>query len=295
MNPVSQKLPDLCLMSYENGFTKNDIEQLQPTEKIGILATVNEKGQPHITLITSLQPISENKMVFGQFAKGLSKKHVQENPKVAFLLMTLDRSLWRGRADYTHLRTEGPEYRMYNEKPMFRYNAYFGINTVYYFDLKALQPKTKLPLPAIIFSTLATRLARSASASKSQKTILNPLAQNMFNNLSALKFISWIKHDGYPALIPVLQCQAADTTRLAFSGAAFGSDLSKINPGTETAVFALTMKMEDVLVRGTFNGFARHRGVKLGTIDINWVYNSMPPAHGQVYPPVPLAPVTEFK
>ena len=32
----------------------------------------------------------------------------------------------------------------------------------------------------------------------------------------------------------------------------------------------------------------------LGTVDIEWVYNSMPPAHGQIYPEVPLEPVIEF-
>lgn len=281
-------------MNASQHFTADDIEVLQPTEKVGILATVNEKGQPHITLITSLQPVSENRLVFGQFAQGLSKKHVQQNPKVAFVLMTLDRSLWRGLADYTHLRTEGPEYRMFNEKPMFRYNAYFGINTVYYFDLKALSPKQKLPLPAVIRATLATRLARSAAAAKKKDKILNPMAQNMFNNPSALKFIAWITPDGYPALVPALQCQAADTTRLAFSTGAFGEDLSKIPEGAETAVFALTMKMEDVLTRGIFNGFTRHRGVTLGTIDINWVYNSMPPVHGQIYPEEKLEAVEHF-
>ncbi len=59
-------------------------------------------------------------------------------------------------------------------------------------------------------------------------------------------------------------------------------------------VRVLTMGMEDVLVRGTFHGFKRFRFMKLGTVDIEWVYNSMPPGHGQIYPPVALKPVTEF-
>jgi len=54
------------------------------------------------------------------------------------------------------------------------------------------------------------------------------------------------------------------------------------------------MQMEDVLASGVFNGYARHRGIKLGTLDIDRVYNSMPPNHGQIYPPVPLAAVVNF-
>ena len=60
------------------------------------------------------------------------------------------------------------------------------------------------------------------------------------------------------------------------------------------AVFGLTMKMEDVLIRGVFRGFKRTMGLRLGTVDIQWVYNSMPPAHGQIYPEPLLKPVVDF-
>ena len=47
-------------------------------------------------------------------------------------------------------------------------------------------------------------------------------------------------------------------------------------------------------MRGTFTGFSRRALFKLGAVDIDWVYNSMPPAHGQIYPEIELKPVTEF-
>ncbi|MDD5414829.1 MAG: hypothetical protein PHH96_08400, partial [Smithellaceae bacterium] len=71
-------------------------------------------------------------------------------------------------------------------------------------------------------------------------------------------------------------------------------ELNGLQPGKTMAVFGMTMQMEDVLVRGTFNGYTRYRGVKLGTLDIDWVYNSMPPTHGQIYPPLPLKAVVNF-
>jgi hypothetical protein len=54
------------------------------------------------------------------------------------------------------------------------------------------------------------------------------------------------------------------------------------------------MVMEDVLVRGVFAGFRRHRGVTLGCVDIVWVYNSMPPKPGQIYPVRKLGAVVNF-
>jgi len=99
--------------------------------------------------------------------------------------------------------------------------------------------------------------------------------------------------DGFPVLVPVIQCQAADSRRLIFTALAFGDELSRIPKGTTVAIFALNMNMEDVLVRGTFHGFRRVMGLSVGTVDIQWVYNSMPPAHGQIYPEVELSPVVD--
>jgi len=116
----------------------------------------------------------------------------------------------------------------------------------------------------------------------------------LFNQLGSLKFVAYVGTDGFPVIVPVIQCQAADSRRLVFHSMAFQEELLRIPEETTVAVFGLTMKMEDVLVRGTFRGFRRIMGLRFGTIDIEWVYNSMPPVHGQIYPEVPLEPIVDF-
>ena len=54
-------------------FSAADIEALRPLLKIGLLATVNGDGQPHLTLLSSLQANTTRQMIFGQFTEGLSK------------------------------------------------------------------------------------------------------------------------------------------------------------------------------------------------------------------------------
>ena len=266
----------------------------QPAEKIGLVATVNPQGLPHISLITSLRALSATRLTLGEFCKGWSKAHLQENPKTGFLIMTRDRRLWRGTARWTHLRQEGPEYEQYNDLPMFRYNAYFGIHTVHYLDLvSAMAPQT-LPLGPILGNALLTRLVKSSAKSASCEAALKPFAERLFNNLSALKFLAYIQESGYPVIIPILQCQAADRRRLVFAAHPYGDELDKIAGNRPVAIFGLTMAMENVLIRGSFRGFARHRLTRLGIVDIDWVYNSMPPCHGQIYPPVELTPIVDF-
>ena len=275
-------------------FDKQDIDAFEPAEKIGVVASVNPQGLPHVTLITSLRANGPTQITLGEFCKGLSKQNIQSNPKIGFLVLILDKKMWRGKARWTHLKKEGSEYQKYNEIPMFRYNAYFGINTVHYLDLIETTGPQQLPMSRIIPAALLTKLAKGAAKTGHQEPILKPLAENIFNKLDSLKFMVRIGTDGYPVITPLIQCQAADSRRLVFSPFAYKEELDAFPAGETVAVFGLTMQMEDVLIRGTFQGYERRRYLKIGQIDIEWVYNSMPPAHGQIYPEIELKPVAQF-
>jgi hypothetical protein len=281
-------------MKTKTSFSVQEMKAFEPAEKIGLVACVNPDGLPHISLITSIMAPKPDQLTLGQFCKGLSKQYIQQNPQISFLIMTMDKKMWRGRARWTHLKNEGTEYERYNEIPMFRYNTYFGINTVHYMDLIETSESQDLPMPKIILSAMLTKLAKAAATTGEKDRILKPFAEDLLNQFDSLKFIAYVGHDGFPVIVPVIQCQAADSRRLAFSPIAFKDELNRIPKETQVAVFGLTMGMEDVLIRGTFRGYKKTIGLTLGIIDIDWVYNSMPPAHGQIYPEVELTPVREF-
>jgi uncharacterized pyridoxamine 5'-phosphate oxidase family protein len=275
-------------------FDEKDLKEFEPEAKVGLIATVNSEGLPHITLITALQAKTPKTLIWGQFCDGKSKEHVKSNPKTGFLIMTMDKSLWRGKAQWTHEEKHGADYEMFNNKPMFRYNAYTPIHTVHYMDLHETFGRESLPLVRIVISSLITKVAKSRAGTGFNDRILKPWAEGMLNRLDSIKFISYIDHDGFPVLIPLIQCQASDSRRLAFSPVAYAEELKKIPPGSTVAVFGLTMDMENILVRGIYKGIEKYKAASLGTININWVYNSMPPIHGQIYPEEELKQVINF-
>jgi hypothetical protein len=92
-------------------------------------------------------------------------------------------------------------------------------------------------------------------------------------------------------VIPVIQAQAAGAGRILFSVSAYKNDLSAIPAGASVAVFGMSLKMQDVLVRGTYRGVRRFGLLRCGVLDVDWVYNSMPPKPEQIYPQVPLTAV----
>jgi hypothetical protein len=251
--------------------------------KIALLATVSPEGLPHVSLITSLQAKDSRQLIFGQFSEGCSKRHVKENPRVGFVVVGGDRTVWRGKGSWTHEMKAGEDFDAYNDKPMFRYNAYFGIHTVHYLDLVELAAPEKLGTVGFVAGSLLAALCRPLFRERRPQRILTSWAEAHLSRLSTLKFLSYVGSDGYPVLVPLIPARSLESRRLLFVPGA-RSELRDIEAGSALALFALNLQMESVLVRGTFSGYRRHAGMRLGVIDIDWVYNSMPPKQGQIYP-----------
>ncbi|RLB36699.1 MAG: hypothetical protein DRH20_09240 [Deltaproteobacteria bacterium] len=243
-------------MKKNTAFDPQDLVHFEAEAKVGLLATVGPDSLPHVTLISSIRAKTPTRLMWGQFSEGRSKRHVKQNPRTGFLILTMDKRMWRGKALWTHEAHEGEDFETYNDSPMFRYNAYFGIHTVHYMDLVETYGRKGLPMTRIVLSSLLTKLAKPGGAARpGEERILKPWAEGLFNRLDALCFLCRVDREGFPVLTPLIQCQAAGSRQLVFSPMAYGEELGGLEEGRDVAVFGLTMDMEDVLVRGKFNGF----------------------------------------
>lgn len=284
-------------------FTEEEIKILQPNEKIALVGTINPEGLVHVSFLSSLIPLDANHMAFGEFTRGLSKENIRKNPKIGFLILTLDKKLFRGKAYFTHFEKEGEIYNKFNEIPMFRYNSYFGISTVYRLDLIEVGEKENLPFLDIGISFIQTFFVNLFSrywdkkdkikkdANKNVLPFSNPFVSQLLKSSGLLKFICYIDKDGYPKFIPAIQIFAKDDKTLIFGTKAYSKEIYNIEKGTIVGVYLLTMKMESIFVRGYFSGIKNIFGVPYAEIEVNYVYNSMPPVHKQIFPENPLSEV----
>jgi len=280
---------------YKNTqFSQEEIEAFRPAMKIGLLASVTPEGRPHITLFSSLMAAGEQQMCIGKFVEGISFDFFQADPKVGWMIMSLDKDLWRGKATFTHLEKSGREFDFYNNVPMFRYNAYFGIHTVYYFDLLSQSGKAPLPMKKVIGAAVKTMISKPFFHYHKNEPVMNHWTLNLFNKLDNLKFLSYIDQDGHPLIIPVIQAQTADDRHLVFALGAFTDEIKAIPKGVSMAMFGMSLDMTDVLVRGTYHGLRTVGLFKCGVLEVDYVYNPMPPVPAQIYPPKPIEAIIEF-
>ncbi len=283
------------MLQLHNAFITSDLPNFEPDGKVGILATIDPQGLPHMTLITAMQATDTKHLVFGQFCEGSGKQNARERKAIGFLIMSLNKEVWRGKARWTHEAKTGTESEMFNQKPMWRYNSYFGIHTVHYLDLVGATRKEKLPMGRIICGVFKGMLL---SPSHNPKTtvlgeVMNKWTQQLISKAGVLKFLAYIDSDGFPMIIPVLSAKTASTSEVIFPKAEYAEELAHIPQGP-VALYAMALSMETVMIRGTYTPNNAKFSLAAGRMTVNHVYNSMPPVPGTIYPKKKLSAVSTF-
>jgi len=252
----------------------NAIKMMDCDSKVGVLATQDESGYPHLSFISSIQALNESVLTFGQFSAGLSKRFIADRPHVGFLVLSADKRYLSGRAVYTHSTNTGSEFDLYNNKPLFRYNSYMGFYRIFYLNLEQISGIRPLPMGAIVLGAILSRV-KAFFVKKSDNKALPLIGQQLFSQLDSLKFLCYYDDKGEAQLFPVVQATCAGSDRIALCGIPFGTELKKIPDDAKVSILCLNLKMESVLVKGRFSK---------GMLEIERVYNSMPPKMEYVYP-----------
>ncbi|NVM27910.1 MAG: pyridoxamine 5'-phosphate oxidase family protein [Candidatus Helarchaeota archaeon] len=257
-----------------------DIPEFKPELMIKLLATLDENQHPNLVLIISLEAKDNDTLMFAEFLKGKTKKNVERNPKCTAAFMSLGNDYWVVKGDFTHWSYEGPEYEYYNEKSLFKNNAYFGITRVGYIDIKQVIPKRKIKVQRPLIRLIKGYIKEGQDKTVKPK-ILPLLVEKIFRAPSNLKYIAFIDEDGYPLIVPTMHLLPTPTNQLVFTAAEFQEDLSHLKEGMFVTAFA--MNIEELLmyqIKGKYQGTQAYQESKLNIIAIEEIYCLMPPRAG---------------
>lgn len=266
---------------------KEDMKEFAVTGKIGLISCISPQGEPHISLISSIQAKDENTIMWGQFTHGLSKEYILKNPASGFLILNMAKKWWAGKTDYTGSTDHGEDFDMYNNQPLFRYNTYFGIGKVHYMDVKEYSNGQGLEMGKIIKGALLGSIIKpfvKGCPDKVKK--IKGLSKTLVKDMTSLKFLSYVD-DGYPVLFPVIQAVMKDEGRIIIPLTTQEEKLKKIPKGAKVAMFYANLELSSVLLQGEFAGIEKKLGLEYAIFDIQKVYNSMVPIVGYIYPMEP--------
>ena len=69
------------MMQLQENLSDEALTAFEPDMKVGLLATLNQAGDPHLSLITTLCGHGQQGLVWGQFCEGASKDNVRRDPR----------------------------------------------------------------------------------------------------------------------------------------------------------------------------------------------------------------------
>jgi len=264
------------------------IEFTQPSIMLKMVSTIDDRGWPHITIITSNHASAKDKIVWGAFTEGSSKENVKKNPKQGILYMTAEMpfKFLQAKADFDFTTKEGDDLEFFNNTELMRYFTYVRVHTAYYNDLVAATGIRDLPLLGIVSGIVKDLMGKGGLKTELDEERLNTIGYKLYTAPIAVRAIGYLDpSDGYPIIIPCIPLQAADHNRLVFPLSTLKQDLLQIPEGAKVAVQCMNFDFANQVVKGTYTGIQKSRLIKFGVIEIEEVYNSCPPIFGVVYPP----------
>ena len=260
------------------------------------MVSVSPEGYPHPALISSIVAKDKKTIMWGQFSQGLSKEYIKNDKKTGFLVLSADMYWWTGKAVHTGSTVKGEDFEYYNNKPMFRYNSYFGIGAVHYENVVDASVGQKLPIPKILTGLLKSKCASLFAGKKDGESILPDLGVELAKGLTNPKFISYVDKDGFPRIFPALQGAPVGRDKIIFSLSLYPELLKEIPKGVKAAVYLCNSEsLTSLLLQGEWTGIKSYGAVKGAVFKIEKVYNSMVPIGRYIYPHTELKSVFGLK
>jgi len=244
------------------------------------LATVDAEGTPNVVPVTSIDYWDETTLVFAEIMLWKTRKNLEVNNKIFVAVITEQLDVWIFRCKFREWVTAGPMLDKLNEIDLVRYNAYMGIKRVGVMDVVEVVDTRKVGKLSVLGEYMPVWAAKPFAGNGGENK-MPPQVSEKFARMQAVKLISYVDEQGYPAIIPVFSLIPTSPGNLIFARRLYGKDLAKIPAGAKVAACVITFEPISYQVKGTLSADRGGLLGKVGAVKIDQVYSSCPPLCGQ--------------
>jgi len=234
------------------------------------LATRNAEGNPNVVPCVSILPAEDqpDTLYFGNFLLRKSIKNLEEDQRLAVMVITEDLQGWILRGDFVEFQRTGPYVDRQMNSSLLRYNAYTGIRNAGVIRVTSIDWSFSISRLQVLSDFISAKLASLRG------NIRIPLAvQREFARMVAVKVLAWIERDGYPIMRPALSLQPSG--QYAMTAWLGGKTLPTPPQGARVASNILTFEAISYQAKGRWYPFG-----KSGAIQVQEGYAGGPPIPG---------------
>jgi hypothetical protein len=244
------------------------------------MATRSASGSPNVVPCVSILPADDqpDTLFFGNFLLRKSIKNLEEDQRLAVLVITQDLKGWILKGDFVEFQRTGPYVDKQMSSNLLRYNAYTGIRNAGVIRVRSLEGSFSISKLQVALDYLRAKITASlpspSSLSEAGRGVEIPLpVRKEFARMVAVKVLAWIAEDGYPLIVPALSLQPSGERSLV--GWLGVKGLPTPPPGAQVATNILTFQAISYQAKG----FWQVHG-KAGALQVQEVYAGGPPYPG---------------
>lgn len=184
-----------------NNLSNELIEAIKIFETPKFMVTKDSNDEPNIALVMTWNVYEGNTLVYGDFLTNKSRENLnQGNTQLSILVMTMSLDSWLIKADFESFHRNDEIYEFIAQTPLFRYNQYTNARGAGVAEAVSSSEKYSISKLSVLASFMKAKLAKG-------KVPLNETTEgnmprnifNVFSQMAAVKALSFIDSDGYPA------------------------------------------------------------------------------------------------
>jgi hypothetical protein len=218
------------------------------------MITQDSNGEPNTALVMTWTVYSKNKLVYGDFMTFKSRQNLLEgNSKMALLVMTMDLYSWLIKADFESYHQNDEVYEFIAMTDLFRYNQYTNARGAGLATVNWVSEGLPISKVSVLTNYLKARMAKGKIPfEETVEGNMSPPILRRFSEMAAVKILSFIDDDGYPAAFPAFGMVPAQSNRLVIKRGEESRRGYSLSDGQRVAISLVTLEPAAFQVKGTF-------------------------------------------
>ncbi len=234
------------------------------------MLTKDKDGEPNSSLVMTWTIYDDNRLIYGDFMTYKTRQNLLDgNSQMSLLIMTMNLDSWLVKADFESYHRNDEFYEFIAMTPLFRYNQYTNARGAGVADPISISSKYPISKLSVLSGFLKTKTAvRRIPYEVSEEGNMTPPIIRRFSQMAAVKILSFIDEDGYPAGFPEFGMLPVHSNRVVMKRTQELKRGYHIHDGQRVAISLVTLEPAAFQMKGTFREIDNNTGM----VELDRVY-----------------------
>ncbi len=234
------------------------------------MLTKDTAGEPNSALVMSWTVYENNRLIYGDFMTHKTRENLLSgNTQMSLLVMTMDLDSWLIKADFESYHRNDEAYEFIAMTPLFRYNQYTNARGAGLADPISISSKYGISKLSVLSGFLKAKMAsRKVTIVTTKEGNMSPPILHRFSKMAAVKILSFIDDDGYPAGFPEFGMLPVHSNRVVLNRTQERKRGFNLHDGQRVAISLVTLEPAAFQMKGTFREIDGNSGM----VELDRVY-----------------------